>query len=113
MIIVYDQVKSKYQWFDETDPKSYIERWCQTQENSHGNFTAETLYLTAKTNQFVLVTPTHEDHAPAVFDRNKRNIQRNRSASKMYPSSALVWLVNRDFEIPKCLEHLLLDENEI
>ena len=116
MIIVRDikTLGGKYEWFDETNPKNYISRWCQTQENSQGDFTAEVLYLTAKTRQFVLVTPASDDKSPNVYSNTEqRYIQRNRSAKKLYPESALVWLVNRDFDIPKCLEHLMLAENEI
>lgn len=110
MIIVRDdsrgtdgQIKYTYQWFDETEPSCYVKRWIAGQ-TSDFNFEPtvqpyEILYLTVKKHQFVLVVYKREGKV--------------REARKIYPETALVWLVNNNFEPPKHLADLLDAKNEI
>ena len=111
MIIVLGHEKnvngySEYpsQWFDEEDPKAYLEKWAYNDPAyCFGPIEQEVLYLTAKKRKLIIVT----------YDDRSSGKIRSKTSRLVTPMTALIWLVNHGFDIPRDLMDFLPPENEI
>jgi hypothetical protein len=94
MIILFDAMQGELEWFDERHASNVVDQWKYTDDEDN----VDELFLTVKTNQFILQETYAHQH---------------KSSTKKTPKEALVWLIEHEFCIPDMLMKYLTEDNKI
>ena len=95
MIMVFDKEEEKWEWFNEEVSSNIIQKW----QHPNDEDKEDTLFLTAKTHQFVLQEVYGSQY---------------KESTKKTSEEALAWLAEHGFKIPPdMIKKYLTEDNRI